>query len=90
MLQCCCCLPYLVTVCSSVSIVSGVSAVGSLYAVGVPAVSCIPTVVKTPFLPVLTTLFLLAFADVPAISCVAFGPAVTVVLSAVEVEPCSG
>jgi hypothetical protein len=58
------------------------------HAADVPAVACVPTVVNIPFICVSTSflvLLLFAFPAVPILSCAALGPAVLVVLTAVNV-----
>jgi hypothetical protein len=45
-----------------------------------PDVASVPAVVDTLFPPILAALLLLASIDVPALSCVAVGPAIAVVL----------
>ncbi len=61
------------------------SALSASDVTGRPAVASVPAVVNTPFPPIFATLLLLASTDVPALSCVAVGPAIAVVLSAVDV-----
>jgi hypothetical protein len=57
-----------------------------LRVVGVPAVAYVPCCLR-PYIPILAILLLLASRDVPVFYCAAVVPAVSVVLSDIDVEP---
>ncbi len=81
---------YYVLAAASFSNVSGIPFVAVVLAVvGVPAVAYVSCCLRPyiPFLSVLETLLLLVYPDVPVLSPAAVVPAVSVVLSDIDVEP---